>query len=76
MWVGKDQQEYYVKSGYSVLNKEDLTQDSGIFQLLWSLKVAPSATVCAWRILLDRLPTRANLAKRGIQIGNEWCPMC
>jgi len=75
-WVGNDQQEYSVKSGYSVLNKEELIQDSGIFQLLWSLKIAPSVTVFAWRILLDRLPTRANLARREGQVGNVWCPMC
>ena len=33
------------------------------FKMLWSSSVAPSAIVSAWRILLDRLPTRLNLAK-------------
>jgi len=46
-WVGNDQQEYSIKFGFSVLNKEELMQDSGIFQLLWSLKIAPSAILCA-----------------------------
>jgi len=50
-WVDNDQQEYFIKSGYRVLNKEELMQMSKEFQLLWSLKTAPSAAVCAWRLL-------------------------
>jgi len=44
--------------------------------LLWSLKIPPSAIVCAWRILLDRLPTRTNLGRRGVQLGNTCYPLC
>jgi len=46
------------------------------FKLLWSLKIAPSAVVYVWRILLDRLPTRANLVKRGMQIMYVDCLLC
>jgi len=76
LWVGKDQYEYSVKSGYSVLNKEDLMQSLEVFKLLWSLNMAPSVIVCVWRLLLDKLPTRANLSRRGVQLGNTWCPLC
>jgi len=47
-----------------------------VFQSLWSLNISTKATVCAWRLLLDKLPTRANLIKRGLQIRNMWCPLC
>jgi len=67
-WDGVEHQQYTVKSGYSILNNEDLMQTSEIFQLLWSLKIVPTAIVCAWRLLLDRLPTIYNLARRGIQV--------
>jgi len=66
LWVGNNQNVYTVKAvkyGYSVLNKEDLMHNPEVFRLLWSLKIAPSAVVCAWRLLLDKLPTRVNLAK-------------
>jgi len=76
IWVGNDDQDYTVKSGYMVLNKEDSMQSDEVFQLLWSLKIPPSTIVCAWRILLDRLPTRANLGRRGVQLGNACCPLC
>jgi len=75
-WVDNDQQEYFVKSGYRVLNKEELMQMSEEFQVLWSLIITPSVAVCAWRLLLDRLPTRDNLARRGMQLTSVRCPMC
>jgi len=40
------------------------------------LNISPSAIVCAWKILLDRLPTRKNLRKGGVQFGNASCPLC
>jgi len=75
VWAGEEHQKYIVKSGYNILNREDLMQTSEIFQLLWCLKIASSAIVFAWRLLLDRLPTRYNLA-RGVQLGNMQCPLC
>jgi len=32
--------------------------------------------VFALRLLLDRLPTRSKLARRGVQLGNMQCPLC
>jgi len=75
VWVGDDNYEYTIKSRYSVLNSQNLMQTSEVFQLLWSLKVVPSAKVCAWRLLLDRLQTRSNLVRRGVQLGNVQCPL-
>ena len=51
-------------------------QSIEVFQLLWSLKVPPSTLVCAWRILLDRLPTRANLGRRGVLLRTVCYPLC
>jgi len=76
LWEGNDQKVYTVKSGYSVLNREDLMHTPEVFRLLWSLKIVPLAIICAWTLLLDRLPTRVNLARRGIQVGNVCCPLC
>jgi len=76
VWVRDDQHVYTVKSGYNVLNKEDQMLNPEVLQMLWSLKIAPSALVCVWRIVLDRLPTRANLVRRRVQLGNAWCSLC
>jgi len=74
--VDKDYQDYTVKSGYSILNGESLLQILEIFKLVWSLNVAPSALVGAWRLLLDRLPIRSNLVRSTVQLGNLQCPLC
>ena len=58
------------------MKKEDQEQPSEVFKLLWNLKVPPSAVVCVWRLLMDRLPTRSNLVKRGLQLPNLLCPFC
>jgi len=76
VWVGVENQVYTIKSRYSILNNEELLQNSGVFQLLWSLKIAPSAIVCGWRLLLDKIPTRINLGTRGIHVGSMQCPSC
>jgi len=69
VWIGDDTYEYSLKSGYNLLNNENLMQISEVFQSLWSLKIVPSTIVCAWRLLMDRLPTISNLVKRGMQLG-------
>jgi len=76
VWVGDGQQEYTVKSGYSVLNMEDQMQASEALKILCGLKIAPSATVCSWRLMVDRLPTRSNLSLRGLQLTSLSCPLC
>jgi len=76
VWIEDDRQEHTVKSGYNIMKKEDQEQPSEVFKLLWNLKVPPSAVVCVWRLLMDRLPTRSNLVKRGLQLPNLLCPFC
>jgi len=76
VWVGEATQVYSVRAGYSILNGESFMQSIVSFKMLWSLSVAPSAIVSTWRILLDRLPTRLNLARRGVQLVNLLCPLC
>lgn len=76
MWAEDNQSVYTINSGYKVLNKENQMQSIKDFKLLWSLKTTPLALVCVWRVLLDRLLTRANLVKRGMQMGNDCCSLC
>nr|GEV18797.1 zinc knuckle CX2CX4HX4C [Tanacetum cinerariifolium] len=41
------------------------------------LRVVPiKVNVHAWRVCLDKLPTRANLSLRGINISSIACPIC
>ncbi|GJW31555.1 RNA-directed DNA polymerase, eukaryota [Tanacetum coccineum] len=41
------------------------------------IKTIPiKVNVFAWKLHLDRLPTRSNLLKRGIQVQSSLCPIC
>ncbi|GJW51150.1 RNA-directed DNA polymerase, eukaryota [Tanacetum coccineum] len=41
------------------------------------LKLIPiKVNVLAWKICLDRLPTRLNLSSRGLDIPSILCPLC
>ncbi|GJY09040.1 RNA-directed DNA polymerase, eukaryota, reverse transcriptase zinc-binding domain protein [Tanacetum coccineum] len=42
-----------------------------------SIKVVPiKVNVHAWRVCLDKLPTRVNLSLRGVDILSIFCPLC
>jgi len=46
------------------------------FEELWKLKVPNKISVFAWRLLNDRLPTKANLQRQQIEINESNCPFC
>jgi len=60
-----------VRSGYKILNQDDQSQRRGILELIWSIKASPSTLVCIWRVMLDRLPTKSNLTRRGVVMGSS-----
>ena len=42
----------------------------------WIKLIPIKVNVLAWKICLDRLPTRLNLSKRGLEIPSILCPIC
>ena len=46
------------------------------FQIIWKLKIPPKAAIFTWRLLKDRLPTRANLHRRNVELQDTTCPLC
>ena len=76
IWNEGNLKEYTVRSGYKVLSEFGNQLSNNCFRELWSLKVAGSAQLCVWKAMLDKLPTRLNLVKRGIIIPTNLCPLC
>ena len=33
-------------------------------------------TIIGWRVLLDRIPSKTNLAKREVEVANRLCELC
>ncbi|CAI9276387.1 unnamed protein product [Lactuca saligna] len=51
-------------------------EEGDIVQTRWCRLVPIKLNVLLWRFLRDRIPTRGNLVKRGIDIHSILCPMC
>jgi len=49
--------------------------DNRPFVELWKLRIPPKAAF-AWRLIRNRLPTKANLRKRQVEISDVTCPLC
>ena len=45
-----------------------------LWKKVWQLKLPTKVRIFAWRACIDGLPTRLNLAKRGLNVGTE-CPL-
>nr|GEZ17336.1 RNA-directed DNA polymerase, eukaryota, reverse transcriptase zinc-binding domain protein [Tanacetum cinerariifolium] len=72
-WSLEDSQEFLIKSSrilidYTILRKAE-------FPTRWLRVVPIKVNVNAWRVCLDKLPTRANLSLRGMDIPSIACPL-
>ncbi|XP_045810731.1 uncharacterized protein LOC123905140 [Trifolium pratense] len=57
---------YTVRGVYQLLTTQDTVTLDAASGLIWHRQVPLKVSICAWRLLRDRLPTKANLANRGI----------
>ncbi|GKD24768.1 RNA-directed DNA polymerase, eukaryota [Tanacetum coccineum] len=65
---------YRVKDVRNMLDDFFLPKDEVATRWLPHLPI--KLNVFAWRLYLDRLPTKSNLIRRGIQFGSPICPNC
>jgi hypothetical protein len=57
---------YSVRDAYQILTSQDTPTIEAAGDLLWHKQVPLKVSILAWRLLRDRLPTKANLVTRGI----------
>ncbi|CAJ2667177.1 unnamed protein product [Trifolium pratense] len=57
---------YTVRGAYQLLTTQDIVTLDAASGLIWHRQVPLKVSICAWRLLRDRLPTKANLVIRGI----------
>nr|KYP39636.1 hypothetical protein KK1_039067 [Cajanus cajan] len=84
MWLWKcdPSKTFTVKSAYIWLHSffstgnvlETVLKQS--FRCIWEAKAPKQAIVYAWQLLLNSLPVRASLARRGIPVINDFCALC
>ncbi|XP_057809099.1 uncharacterized protein LOC131023572 [Salvia miltiorrhiza] len=80
LWKGANAGKFSTKEMYSNIHKAIFTANNSpvAFKDIWAKGVPIKVSSFAWRALLDRIPTRENLLKRGIMLGNggHCCPLC
>ena len=77
IWKPETTGQYSTKSAYYLLQEATVgdTLDEAL-EDLWKLKIPAKAQIFAWRLIKDRLPTKANLRRRQIQMNDTICPFC
>ncbi|GJW25890.1 RNA-directed DNA polymerase, eukaryota [Tanacetum coccineum] len=65
---------YSVKSAREYIDQQVLISSSTLTR--WSKVIPIKLNIFMWRLALDKLPTRNNLAKRGIIAPCSLCPIC
>ncbi|XP_068487113.1 uncharacterized protein [Phaseolus vulgaris] len=77
VWREDPKGAFSVKSAYQTLTKQISTGSmDSVYSVLWQAKAMPKALITAWRVLLDRIPTNANLIRRGVPVDSPVCVMC
>ncbi|GAU49358.1 hypothetical protein TSUD_191840 [Trifolium subterraneum] len=65
-WQPDTANGYSVRSAYQLLTSHEIAPLSEAEDLIWHKQVPLKVSILAWCLLQDRLPTKANLATRGI----------
>ena len=76
VWGGDSLGAFSVKSTYASMYTQVSGASNDIFKILWQANAMPKAQITAWRILLDRVPTRINLIRRGVSVNSSVCTLC
>ncbi|GKG16495.1 RNA-directed DNA polymerase, eukaryota [Tanacetum coccineum] len=66
--------EFRVKDVRNLLDDFFLPKDDSATR--WIKSVPIKINVFAWRASQDRLPSKLNLLRRGVQVDNLMCPIC
>nr|GFA40942.1 RNA-directed DNA polymerase, eukaryota [Tanacetum cinerariifolium] len=65
---------FRVEDVHNLLDESFLPKDSTATR--WIKSIPIKINVFAWKVYLDRLPTRLNLIRRGLQVPSLSCPVC
>jgi len=68
--------KFSVSSAYNILRELCERECSSLFASFWKIKALPSAFFTAWRVLGNKIASKANLVRRGIEVGNMSYCMC
>ena len=69
IWAKSKDGKYTFRSAYRMaLAREEANQSSSRWRKIWKLNIPPMIKHFLWRALINSLPTKLNLKKRGVQV--------
>jgi len=71
VWLPDPAEGYSVRGAYDLLTVGAISQMAMPLELVWHHQVPLKVSVFAWRLLRDQLPTKANLAIRGVILADD-----
>ncbi|GKV45602.1 hypothetical protein SLEP1_g52666 [Rubroshorea leprosula] len=73
-WIHSNNGVYTTRSAYKALTMELKREQLGVtLQKVWNAMVPNKVSAFSWQLLQDKIPTKANLLKRGIIQNMEDC---
>ncbi|GKU94321.1 hypothetical protein SLEP1_g7835 [Rubroshorea leprosula] len=78
-WIHEKEGQYSSKSAYHLLRTDQRGHNgSSIFKRTWNTILPSKVSAFNWQLLLDRIPTKVNLLKRGIikDLEESKCVIC
>jgi len=76
VWKENDTYEYTVKFAYKILKDDAQGDVVALYKSFWRIKAQPSSLFTAWRVMEDKIATKANLERSGINLGSNICCLC
>ena len=70
IWGGDISREFSIKSAYECLTFKDSRKSHGFFNQFWLVKAFSNDLDTAWRVILNIMPTRSRLIRRGMAVGS------
>nr|GEV20284.1 RNA-directed DNA polymerase, eukaryota [Tanacetum cinerariifolium] len=74
VWDLNGEGNFCVKDARDLLDEIFLPKENVVTR--WIKSIPIKINVFAWRLHLDRIPTRINLDRRGVQVPSILCPVC
>ncbi|GKV23015.1 hypothetical protein SLEP1_g32805 [Rubroshorea leprosula] len=78
-WIHSKDSRYSTKTAYSLLTKVSrCPNQEKVFRRIWNPNLPNKISAFNWQLLLNRLPTKSNLLKRGLGVimGDGNCNLC
>ena len=76
IWKDGETKEFTIKFAYKILKEDAHGEEGDLYVGFWKIKAQPLALATVWRVLEDKISSRANLTRRGIKMDSCICCLC